>query len=273
MAGRIIFEGKAATELELALFVALRQGPLDAGSLATRLLLRPDRARALFDALAADGLLVRHGDRYANTEAVDSLLQQMCEDAPAGRAGLLPAVVSALLVLLAGCTLLWLWAVRPAPPVAARAGQAVETGGFDPLRALLVVDGKGDRLLFRDPTNPPEGGATPLLFVVSTRAQADAVTPGKLSRGVLPRPTEVVATQVEQAAVWARVATPDIWIVAAVASPDEERRLRALVDGNNSLRAVSGLPPVQIVDLRSIFDQPELQQSKLPAGTPAKLVP
>jgi hypothetical protein len=62
--------------VELGLFTELAKGPLDAKTLAERLMLHPHSARDFLDALVALGMLERDGDRYANTTETDLFLDR-----------------------------------------------------------------------------------------------------------------------------------------------------------------------------------------------------
>src|SRR5215510_4692412 len=63
--------------LELDVFTALADGPLDRGSLRERIAIDERGARDFFDALVALGLLVRDRDeRYANTDATNTYLDR-----------------------------------------------------------------------------------------------------------------------------------------------------------------------------------------------------
>jgi hypothetical protein len=97
---QILFQGKEANLLELALFAALRQGPMDARALAAQLGLHPQRAHELFDALTAGGLLEYSGDRYSNTEEVDRLLQWSHDGANGRRRQALHWMLSMILMAL-----------------------------------------------------------------------------------------------------------------------------------------------------------------------------
>ncbi len=59
---------------DLGLFEALGEGPADLAGLAARTGLTPRTARISADAMAALGLLERHGDRYANTPVAAAFL-------------------------------------------------------------------------------------------------------------------------------------------------------------------------------------------------------
>lgn len=62
--------------VELGLFTALADGPLDANQLTRRLQLHPRSARDFFDALVALGMLKRTGTRYANTAETGRFLDR-----------------------------------------------------------------------------------------------------------------------------------------------------------------------------------------------------
>ena len=62
--------------VELGLFTALAEGPLDLATLTARLKLHPRAARDFLDALVALGMLERSGGRYANTPATGSFLDR-----------------------------------------------------------------------------------------------------------------------------------------------------------------------------------------------------
>ena len=62
--------------VELGLFTALADGPLDASQLTRRLQLHPRSARDFFDALVALGMLKRTGTRYANTAETGRFLDR-----------------------------------------------------------------------------------------------------------------------------------------------------------------------------------------------------
>jgi O-methyltransferase domain/Dimerisation domain len=62
--------------VELGVFAALAQGPLDADSLRERLRLHPRAARDFFDALVALGMLERDESLYANTPETDYFLDR-----------------------------------------------------------------------------------------------------------------------------------------------------------------------------------------------------
>ena len=62
--------------VELGVFTALAQGPLDADSLRERLQLHPRAARDFFDALVALGMLERYENLYANTTETDYFLDR-----------------------------------------------------------------------------------------------------------------------------------------------------------------------------------------------------
>ena len=63
--------------VELGVFTALAQGPLDADSLRERLGLHRRGARDFFDALVALGMLERHESLYANTPETDYFLDRV----------------------------------------------------------------------------------------------------------------------------------------------------------------------------------------------------
>jgi len=60
--------------VEIGLFSALAEGPLDAPTLCRKLALHPRGARDFFDALVALGMLERGRDRYSNTPATQRYL-------------------------------------------------------------------------------------------------------------------------------------------------------------------------------------------------------
>src|SRR5205823_5917074 len=62
--------------VELGVFTALAQGPLEAEALRQRLGLHPRSARDFFDALVALGMLDRQGDRYRTTAETDRFLDR-----------------------------------------------------------------------------------------------------------------------------------------------------------------------------------------------------
>src|SRR5262249_48775053 len=62
--------------VELGVFSALAQGPLDGETLRTRLGIHPRSARDFFDALVALGMISRERDRYANTAEADLFLDR-----------------------------------------------------------------------------------------------------------------------------------------------------------------------------------------------------
>jgi O-methyltransferase domain/Dimerisation domain len=62
--------------VELGVFTALAQGPLDANSLRERLRLHPRAAQDFFDALVALGMLERYENLYANTTETDYFLDR-----------------------------------------------------------------------------------------------------------------------------------------------------------------------------------------------------
>ena len=62
--------------VELGVFSALAQGPLDTGTLRQRLGLHERSARDFFDALVALGMLERQGEQYMNTPATDLFLDR-----------------------------------------------------------------------------------------------------------------------------------------------------------------------------------------------------
>src|SRR3954471_506119 len=62
--------------VELGVFSALAQEPLDAETLRQRLGLHPRSPRDFFDALVALGLLQREGERYQNTPETDLYLDR-----------------------------------------------------------------------------------------------------------------------------------------------------------------------------------------------------
>ena len=62
--------------VELGLFSALANGPLDAERLRQRLGLHPRSARDFFDALVALGMLERQDDQYCNTPVTDRFLDR-----------------------------------------------------------------------------------------------------------------------------------------------------------------------------------------------------
>jgi hypothetical protein len=62
--------------VEIGLFTELTKGPLDAKTLADRLMLHPRSARDFLDALVALNMLERDGDRYANTTETDLFLDR-----------------------------------------------------------------------------------------------------------------------------------------------------------------------------------------------------
>ena len=62
--------------IEIGLFTELAKGPLDAETLAERLMLHPRSARDFLDALVALGMLERDGDRYSNTTETDLFLDR-----------------------------------------------------------------------------------------------------------------------------------------------------------------------------------------------------
>ena len=62
--------------VELGVFSALAQGPLDTGALRQRLGLHERSARDFFDALVALGMLERQGEQYMNTPATDLFLDR-----------------------------------------------------------------------------------------------------------------------------------------------------------------------------------------------------
>ncbi len=62
--------------VELDVFSALAQGPLDPETLRQRLGLHERSARDFFDALVALGMLEREGDQYRNTPATDQFLDR-----------------------------------------------------------------------------------------------------------------------------------------------------------------------------------------------------
>lgn len=62
----------AAAELDV--FTPLAEGPTTAAALAARRGLEPEPLRMLLDACAAEGLLTRTGDTFANTEVVEAFL-------------------------------------------------------------------------------------------------------------------------------------------------------------------------------------------------------
>ena len=62
--------------VELGVFTALADGPLDEAALRTRLKLHPRSARDFFDALVALGVLTRRAGRYANAADADLFLDR-----------------------------------------------------------------------------------------------------------------------------------------------------------------------------------------------------
>ena len=62
--------------VELGVFTALAQAPLDGEALRERLGLHPRGARDFFDALVALGMLERTDSRYANTPETDLFLDR-----------------------------------------------------------------------------------------------------------------------------------------------------------------------------------------------------
>src|ERR671933_933766 len=62
--------------IEIGLFTELAKGPLDAETLAERLMLHPRSARDFLDALVALGMLERDGDRYSNTTETNLFLDR-----------------------------------------------------------------------------------------------------------------------------------------------------------------------------------------------------
>lgn len=249
MAGEIIFEGKEATTLEVALFTALSRGPLSGTALAERVQLDRRRACELFDALVAGGLLERHGEQYANVEEIDRLLTGTRTMADRVRP-LLPQVLSLVLAVTLGLS-----------AVQASGGFAHRAPAAEP-RAMYATSAGGDATsALALPMKPLSQGKSdgPLFYFVDSDEQAETVLLASANAGdQLPWNKAVAAGSTDEI-IEAWSAPVFSWIFVVVSSEEEEQQTRDLVALANNRRALNGLPAVKIGDMRPLFD---------PAGPP-----
>jgi hypothetical protein len=231
----IVVEGKEATLLDLDLFLALRRGPLPVAELAQRLALRADRAPALFDALAAEGLLERRGDRYANAAEIEERFERSEVAATGPRLLLLlaPMLCAALAAL---CVLILMPGAHRGPG-----------GAPPPTDAAAAAPAQAQ---------PYSSLPDPIFYLVQSQRQAYLVDTGAFSGGLDFWGGPVVVSRSIDEAVQARTAEPGTVTIDVVATSDDEEATRTLIAKANAIRAVRGERTIYVVDLQSLFDLP-----------------
>jgi hypothetical protein len=236
--------------LDLALFAALAGGPRRADEIARRLALDPRTTDDLLAALVTGGLLERYGELYGNVEAVERALNRLGAVAARRWTGLALGLAPALAVIIVALALLAGGARFSSRMDAALSQAPTSAGGHATVMVVgAKLDSNAQDLLLGSPARASVG---PLLFLVATARQADALQwhpawPLEEQSTVIPVP------DADEAAWWSRMLPDDYWRVAVVESDPEVEQFEDQVNEANLDRTALGRSPVRVIDLRATF--------------------